>query len=133
MARFFSGNSGKVKVGSATLKVTDWNADPQGDLNENTHSGSGGYKGYNPGNQGLTGTVSMQWDAEDNPTDSPPNLNPLAEVALELYLEDAAGFYLDVPSAYITGTPIGVPNGGNVTFQFNFTANGPWTMPSGNF
>jgi hypothetical protein len=133
MARLFTGSTGKVIVGSTTLNVKSWEATPTCDLQENTHSGSSGYKTFNAGNMGMTGTVTMEWDAESNPTDNPPNLNVGESVALKLYLEDTEGFYIEVAAALIRETPIAVTNGSNVTFTAKWTASGTWTMPSGSF
>lgn len=133
MARLFTGSTGKVVVGATTLNVKSWEATPTCDLQENTHSGTAGYKTFNAGNFGMTGTVSFEYDAEANPTDNPPNLNVGQSVALDLYLEDTAGFYIDVPVAIIRETPIAVTNGANVTFTVQWTASGTWTMPAGAF
>ena len=81
----------------------------------------------------MTGTVTMEWDAEANPTDNPPNLNVGESVALKLYLEDTEGFYINVAAALVRETPIAVTNGPNVTFTVQWTASGSWTMPSGSF
>jgi len=133
MARFFAGSSGKVVVGATTLNVKSWEATPTCDLQENTHSGTGGYRTFNAGNMGMTGTVTMEWDAEANPTSDPPNLNVGQSIALNLFLENAAGFFINVPSALVRETPIVVTNESNVTFTVQWTANGTWTMPAGNF
>jgi len=134
MARFLTGSTGHVLVGGVTtLDVLSWEATPSCDLQENTHSGTAGYKTFNAGNLGLTGTVSMNWDAEKNPTTNPPNLNPGQSVALKLYLEGAAGPYLQVDVAIIRETPVVVTNGADVTFTAQWTASGSWTMPAGNF
>jgi len=133
MSRFFTGSTGKVVCEGQTLKVKGWEIDPGSDLQENTHSGTAGYKTFNAGNLGLTGTITMEWDAEDNPVDDPPNLVPGADVALELYLEDQAGFMWDIPSALIRNTPVAVRNGANVTITANFVSNGSWTPPVGDF
>lgn len=131
--RHFTGKSGLVTADAQTLYVGKWEATPSAELVEDTHSGSDGKKSYIVGNMGLTGTFEMGWDAAANPTEDPLNLNPGQEVALKLYLEGDSGPYLDVPAALISETPIAVPNETEVTITVNWTANGDWTMPVGDF
>ena len=130
---FFSGKNGKVVVGATTLKVQSWDIEPTTELDDTTNSSSGGYYEGLPKINKLTGKVALQWDAAANPTTNPPNLVPGALVALKLYVDST--HYWNVPTAYVTSTPIvvGAKEGAMVTFGFNFTATAAWTPPAGSW
>ncbi len=132
---FYSGSSGKVTVGSTDLNVQQWSIEPTADLDETTHSGSGGYFAAVVAKKKLTGSVQMQWDAAANPTTNPPNLNAGETVALKLYQHSTASAYWNIASAIITSTPIVTKpkEGPVVTFEFRFTAISTWTAPLGNW
>lgn len=133
MARFFTGSKGHVVADGQTLDVLSWEAMPTCDLQENTHSGTNGYKTFNAGNLGMTGSVTMNWDAEANPTEDPPDLAPGSSITLDLYLEGAGTPFINIATAMIRETPIVVANGANVTFTVQWTVSGEWVMPIGDF
>ena len=131
--RFFTGSKGHVIADGQTLPVLSWEATPTCDLQEKTHSGTAGYKTFNAGNLGMTGTVSMNWDADANPMEDPPDLIPGSSITLDLYLEGAGTPFFNIAEAFIRETPVVVANGQNVTFTVQFTVSGEWVNPIGDF
>jgi hypothetical protein len=119
-----NGTDGRVQVGAAYLRITDFNAEPKCNLEDVSNSEGNGWEEFIAAFKGMTGSFTAKYDSNDSPFVS---LSPGDTVAITITL--TTGMTL-VFSAIISGLPITGAVKGTISYTCNFTATGEVTLPS---
>lgn len=128
------GKTGRVKVNTTELCVTDWNAEEMADEEDVTNSCSGQYTEREYGHYSVEGNVSADWDAAVNPVANAPTLRAGTTVTdLRLFVNTdgtLVGTRCHFPEASITKVGITVPSKGKVSYNFSFKNKGAYAFLS---
>lgn len=119
---FLTGKDGSVTLGGQERNVTGWKFDPQCEILETTHSGSGGFRTYEPGPKGATGEFTMNCAVAGLPA----GLMPGTEVSGSLKLK--SGMTITIGRALISGMPIQSEVKGLITLTVSFTVSGSFNV-----
>lgn len=128
-----SGKSGRIKFGATELCVTEWNATEMAEEEETTSSCSEGKNEYEYGNAHIEGSMTADWDIENDPINSAPNIRAGAELAdARLYVHTDANFndtpYCHLVKCKVNNVRITAPAKGKVTYTFDFKSSGNYTF-----
>ncbi|MBK9285005.1 MAG: hypothetical protein IPM51_11920 [Sphingobacteriaceae bacterium] len=129
-----NGKTGKVRIGSTELCVTEWNATEMADEEDTTNSCSDGYNEQEYGNKRVEGSISADWDATVNPVASAPTIRAGAELTDARLFVETDGTFTGVrchfPLINVNDIRITVPSKGKVSFSFNFKNKGAYAFLS---
>lgn len=124
------GKTGRVRIGSTSLCVTDWNATEMVDEENTTSSCSNGYDEQEYGNKHVEGSVSADWDTTTNPFEDAPTIRAGTRLTdARLFVHDDgtfSGIRCHFPELDVSECGITVPAKGKVTYTFSFKSYGPY-------
>lgn len=135
MAQLFkSGKRGTIAFDSWTLEVTGWTFTAEGKIEDTTNTGDyvvaedRVYESHILTTLSGKGTCKAVWDFNDIPTGGgAPELAPGLECAVTLHLDENS--YILCPKVTVTNLPIVSEVKGKISFDVEFTCNGPFTLP----
>jgi hypothetical protein len=138
-SQFYSGVGGTASLGSppVELPITDWEVRPTAQITRFRNSKTGPYDQVEANWLSATVTISIEYDFNNNPFQSPASLQIGATLTnVKLYLHQSAPGQLDgsawvFPSLVVTGTPQTLPLGGqNIVTKLTCMNDGPFSYPS---
>ena len=125
---FLSGKTGNADAGGVNLNVTSWTAETAADILETSHSGSGGFRTFVVGLQGMTGTIELNWDSAVDLSATTPAITAGTDIgAIKLYLEGGQG-YLTAAVCLVGATTMTTATDGVVTYSTTFTVSGAYDL-----
>lgn len=131
---YFVGKDGKATVAGVDVNVEGWSVDPTADEHDVTSTRTAGFGGVITGVKRCKGVLTMSFDAAANPLDNPPALAIGTTVtSVKLYLNGTSNPYWDLPIIKVTGNPMESKVADVTKITINWTADGTFTDPTGNW
>lgn len=131
---FFSGKNGKVTVNGTELLITGWKVEPEAERHDVTHTGSSGFGNIITSIKRAKFTIEMNWNAQQNPLDDPPNLVEGATITnVKCYLDGLTSPFWLFSSAKVLTNPVESKVGDVTKITVNCESDGSYTRPTGNF
>jgi hypothetical protein len=138
-SQFYSGSGGTASIGSPPIElpITEWEVRPVADITRFRNSKTGPYDVVEATWLNATITLSIEYDFNNNPFQSPTALRIGAQLTnVQLYLHQSASGQLDgsswaFPSLIVTTTPQTLPiDGQKITTKFTCVTSGSFSYPS---
>ncbi len=132
-----AGKMGRTYIDDVEFGNTEYEYTEIAEEEEVTNSTSQGFNEYDYGNKHIEGSMSLDWDVQQNPHDGPPAITAGEEYAFLGYIHSAAtldtpdGPFLSIDKMKINNVRTTVPAKGKVTWTFDFKSNGPYELPEG--
>lgn len=124
---YLNGFSGNIQFASATLQVTEWTLNMNGEAVDTTNTGDSGWESNILGAKSWDGTAKSFWDGSAVPTGT-PGLTPGARGTVTLTAGSSGKTYTG--TAQLTQCAIGNPVKGAISFDITFKGSGALTMAS---
>lgn len=138
-SQFYSGVGGAASLGTPPLElsISDWEVRPTAQLTRFRNSRSGPYDLVEANWLNATVTITVEYDFNNNPFQSPAAIQIGAELTnVQLYLHESAPGQLDgpawsFPALIVTSTPQTLALGGeNIVTKFTCVNNGAFSYPT---
>lgn len=141
-----SGNAGKMPrsfIDTVEFANTEWSYNEIAEEEEVTNSTSAGKNEYDYGNTHIEGSISADWDVQDNPHDTPPALTAGSRHAFMGYIHSSAretnansvsgedGPFLRIDIMAVNNVNVTCPSKGKVNYTFDYKSVGSYYLPTG--
>lgn len=127
---FNSGKESTATIEGTELPTTEWSVDPSVEIVRFLNSKTDDYAIKKPTFKDCTFTITIDWDFDSNPFQTPTTLNIGTELTnVRLYLNGVASEYWHFPTAIVVGTPQSTSTEGKIVTTINCENSGEFGIP----
>lgn len=129
---FRTGKFGGAVVAGASLKITGWTFDDNGDVKKVRDTGGGGFSRLVMGFRDGAGEITAMFRTDQTPAIAAPTIAPGTRLTLDLHIDETAGTpKIVIPEVMVTNVSLVSASDAETTYSFSYETDGSWTELDG--